>query len=206
MTSRDRVHVLTRTLPDIRPNTPTWTGENHGNTLYIAGLSIDETRSLYRQGSYHELERILNAYTRACTWLNRNPNRARHLAGWYWPPVDPHANPAVANQAIDDLTQLMEAVLPGRIRVPHVLRKMWGDGNRFEPAGLTANPVARGTHANEWMLRQRDAKIRELSAMGQTQAAIADRYKLTVQRISQILASQENTEMTCASRDGIGIV
>lgn len=188
MTSRDRVHVLTRTLPDIRPNTPTWTGENAGNALYIAGLSIDETRALYRQGSYHELERILNAYTRACTWLNRNPNRARHLAGWYWHPVNPNANPAVAEQAIDDLTRLMEAVLPGRIRVPAVLRKMWGDGNRFEPAGLTLGPQARGRDANEWMLRQRDDQIRQLAAKGWTQAAIADKHGLSQPRVAQILA------------------
>lgn len=191
MTSRDRVHVLTRTLPDIRPTTPTWTGENAGNALYLHGLSIDETRALYRQGSYHELERILNAYTRACAWYQgRRPNRARHLAGWYWQPVNPHANPAIAEKAIDDLTRLMEATLPGRIRVPHVLRKMWADGNKFEPAGLQTNPVARGTHANEWMLRRRDDEIRQLAAKGWTQAAIADKHRITVQRISQILATE----------------
>lgn len=186
MTAAERVHVLLRTLPDIRPGIPTWAGENARTGYLATNPDQPALRTLYRQGSYHELERVLGAYERACS--NRRPSRALHLAGYYWDrDGSVFTNPNVVEVARQDVTALMAAMLAGRIRVPELFRVMWRDGDRFTAASLDKR-TARGRHGNVWAIGRRDDRIRQLVEAGLSQRAIAVEVGLSEAQVSRILA------------------
>jgi hypothetical protein len=181
MNRRERIVLLLNTLADVRPETPTWTGEAAGEVDSL-GWSSDETRQLYRQGDYHALERSLASLHSTHPRLYRRVWR-HYVLGQHVPAVNRNQKGLATGM------RLLERRMPRSVKVPKLFLQLAADEYDFTPGRVIKPSGHRKGQLNRFKRGERDRAVIADLDDGMSDSDAADKYGLnraTVWRIRQI--------------------
>lgn len=160
MTRRESLVALCRTLWAVSPDrVPSGTAADGG----ASSIAQAEAGRLYREGSYHKLNTLLDQLR------DERPVQHRHLWEHY---IAGNGHGARKRRADSGLAWL-DQHWPGDVIVPALFRELWHDGNHLEGFTPGWRPEPKGRDGNHFNRKRRDEKIRILVAEGHTQREVA---------------------------------